>query len=265
MMLMGAFGGAVTTFVTKNVAAGLLASAVCGAALGVVVAVATARFRADQMVTGLAVNILAFGLTSFLLRGLFGGRAPVIVLSTLRPLAVPYLSRLPVVGEVLFRQPALTYAAFILVIPIHFFLSKTRAGLTLRAVGENPAAAFSVGADPIRVRMVAIIAGGAFAGLGGAVLSLQEIGTFTDGMTNGRGFIALAAIIVGRWMPFRVMLGSLLFGAASAIALNIQGWGLPVSSYIIQMTPYLIALAVLCGVGRSARMPAAIGKPFTRS
>ena len=265
MRLLGAFGGAVTTFVTKNVAAGLLASAICGAALGVVVAVATARFRADQMVTGLAVNILAFGLTSFLLRGLFGGRAPVIVLSTLRPLAVPFLSRLPVLGEVLFRQPALTYAAFILVIPIHFFLLKTRAGLTLRAVGENPAAAFSVGTDPIRVRMVAIIAGGAFAGLGGAVLSLQEIGTFTDGMTNGRGFIALAAIIVGRWMPFRVMLGCLLFGAASAVALNIQGWGLAVSSYIIQMTPYLIALAVLCGVGRSARMPASIGKPFTRS
>jgi simple sugar transport system permease protein len=265
MMLMGAFGGAVTTFVTKNLAAGLLASAICGAALGVVVALATAKFRADQMVTGLAVNILAFGLTSFLLRGLFGGRAPVIVLSTLRPLAVPFLSRLPVVGEVLFRQPALTYAAFILVIPIHFFLLHTRAGLTLRAVGENPAAAFSVGADPIRVRMVAIIAGGAFAGLGGAVLSLQEIGTFTDGMTNGRGFIALAAIIVGRWMPFRVMLGCLLFGAASAVALNIQGWGLAVSSYIIQMTPYLIALAVLCGVGRSARMPASIGKPFTRS
>lgn len=123
-------------------------------------------------------------------------------------------------------------------------------------------AAFSVGTDPIRVRMAAIIAGGALAGLGGAVLSLQEIGTFTDGMTSGRGFIALAAIIVGRWMPFRVMLGYLLFGAASAVALNIQGWGLPVSSYIIQMTPYLIALAVLCGVGRAARMPAAIGKPF---
>jgi general nucleoside transport system permease protein len=264
MMLMGAFGGAVTTFVLKYVGAGLLASAISGAALGAVVAVATAKFRADQMVTGLAVNILAFGLTSFLLRGLFGGRAPVIVLPTLGSLAVPYLSWMPLVGQVLFRQPALTYAAFLLTIPVHFFLFKTRAGLTLRAVGENPAAAFSVGTDPIHVRVAAIIAGGALAGVGGAVLSLQEIGTFTDGMTNGRGFIALAAIIVGRWMPFRVMLGCLLFGAASAVALNIQGWGLPVSSYVIQMTPYLIALAVLCGVGRAARMPAAIGKPFTR-
>src|SRR6516162_4173435 len=212
MMLMGAFGGAVSTFVLKNVVAGLVASVICGAALAAVVAVATAKFRADQMVTGLAVNILAFGLTSFLLRGLFGGRAPVIALPTL-----------------------------------------------------GPVAAFSVGTNPVSVRMAATIAGGGLAGVGGAVLSLQEIGTFTDGMTNGRGFIALAAIIVGRWMPFRVMLGCLLFGAASAVALNIQGWGLPVSSYIIQMTPYLIALAVLCGVGRATRMPAAIGKPFTRS
>jgi len=265
MMLMGAFGGAVSTFVLKNVVAGLVASVICGAAIAAVVAVATAKFRADQMVTGLAVNILAFGLTSFLLRGLFGGRAPVIALPTLGPLAVPYLSRVPIAGQVLFQQPALTYAAFLLTIPIHFFLFKTRAGLTLRAVGENPVAAFSVGTNPVSVRMAAIIAGGGLAGVGGAVLSLQEIGTFTDGMTNGRGFIALAAIIVGRWMPFRVMLGCLLFGAASAIALNIQDWGLPVSSYIIQMTPYLIALAVLCGVGRATRMPAAIGKPFTRS
>ena len=142
---------------------------------------------------------------------------------------------------------------------------RTRAGLALRAVGENPSAAFSVGTDPIRVRVAAIVVCGALAGLGGAVLSLQELGTFTDGMTHGRGFIALAAIIVGRWMPFRVMLGCLLFGAASALALNIQGWGLPVSSYVIQMTPYLIALAVLCGIGRRAKMPAAIGRSFTRS
>src|SRR5205823_4048358 len=156
-------------------------------------------------------------------------------------------------------------AAFALTLAISVLLAKTQTGLMLHAVGENPEAAFTAGSNPVRVRMAAIVVGGALAGLGGAVLSLQEIGTFTDGMTNGRGFIALAAIIVGRWMPFRVLLGCLLFGAASAVALNIQGWGLPVSSYIIQMTPYLIALGVLCGVGRTAKMPAAIGKPFIRS
>jgi len=265
MMLAGAFGGAVTTLVMKNIAFGLAASCASGALVAAVVALATVKFRADHMVTGLAANILALGLTSFLLRGLFGGKAPVIVLPTLGNISIPWLSKLPLAGPVLFDEPLMTYVAFLLVIPVHLFLRRTQAGLTLRAVGENPAAAFSVGADPDRIRMVAVIVCGAFAGLGGAVLSLQELGTFTDGMTNGRGFLALAAIIVGRWMPIRVMGGCLLIGAASALALNIQGWGLPLSSYVIQMTPYLIALAVLCGIGRKARMPAAIGRPFIRS
>src|SRR5580692_4903156 len=265
MMLTGAFGGAVTSFASGSIPAGLLASALSGAALAGIVALATARFRADHMVTGLAVNILALGLTSFLLRGLFGGKAPVIVLPTLGNISIPWLSQLPLAGPVLFDEPLMTYVAFLLVIPVHLFLRRTQAGLTLRAVGENPAAAFSIGADPDRIRMVAVIVCGAFAGLGGAVLSLQELGTFTDGMTNGRGFLALAAIIVGRWLPIRVMGGCLLIGAASALALNIQGWGLPLSSYAIQMTPYLIALAVLCGIGRKARMPTAIGRPFIRS
>jgi simple sugar transport system permease protein len=265
MMLAGAFGGAVTTYVTGSSLTGLGVSAVSGAALGLVVAVATARFRADHMVTGLAMNILAIGLTSFLLRGLFKGQAPVIQLATLGPVPVPYLVDLPILGHILFRQPALTYAAFALVFCMHVFLMRTRAGLTLRAVGENPSAAFAVGSDPVRVRMLAIVAGGALAGLGGAVLSLQEVGTFTDGMTNGRGFIALAAIIVGRWMPFGVLLGCLLFGGAAALELRVQGWGLPLSSYAIQMLPYLVALGVLAIIGRDARMPAAIGIAFRRS
>jgi len=265
MMLGGAFGGAVTVLVTKNVLLGLMASSISGTLLAAIIAVATVRFRTDHMVTGLAVNIFALGLTSFLLRGLFGGKTPVMVLPTLGALQIPGLCDLPLVGPVLFDEPAMTYLAFLLVIPVHLFLRRTRAGLTLRAIGENPSAAFSVGANPEQFRMGAVIVCGAFAGLGGAVLSLQELGTFTDGMTNGRGFLALAAIIVGRWMPFRVMGGCLLIGAASALALNIQGWGLPVSSYVIQMTPYLIALAVLCGIGRKARMPEAIGKAFIRN
>jgi ABC-type uncharacterized transport system permease subunit len=265
MMLGGAFGGAVTVLVTKNILLGLIASSICGMLLAAIVGLATIRFRTDHMVTGLAVNILALGLTSFLLRGLFGGRTPVMVLPTIGTMQTSGLSTLPVIGPVLFNQPLMTYLAFVLVIPVHLFLSRTRAGLTLRAVGENPSAAFAVGANPELVRLIAVVMGGAFAGLGGAVLSLQELGTFTDGMTNGRGFLALAAIIVGCWRPFRVMGGCLLIGAASALALNIQGWGLPVSSYVIQMSPYLIALAVLCGIGRRARMPESIGKAFIRN
>jgi len=265
MMLAGAFGGAVTTLLTADTSTGLAVSAGSGAAAGLTVAVATAKFRADHMVTGLALNILVVGLTSFLLRGLFAGQAPVIQLPTLKALPIPYLADLPGIGRVLFQQPALTYAALVLTLAISLLLAKTRTGLILRAVGENPEAAFTAGSNPVRVRMAAIVAGGALAGLGGAVLSLQEVGTFTDGMTNGRGFIALAAIIVGRWMPFPTLLGCLLFGGVAALELRVQGWDLPVSSYIIQMTPYLAALAVLAGIGRGARLPAAIGTAFTRN
>jgi ABC-type uncharacterized transport system permease subunit len=264
MMLAGAFGGAVTTLLLGSWGAGLAVSAASGALLGLIIAVATAKFRADHMVAGLAVNILAIGLTSFLLRGIFQGRAPVIQLQTIGVTPLPYLADLPWVGPVLFRQPLLTYAALLLTLATYIFLMKTRPGLTLRAVGENPEAAFAVGADPVRVRMGAIVTGGAFAGLGGAVLSLQEVGTFTDGMTNGRGFIALAALIVGRWKPFGALFGCLLFGAVAALELRVQGWGLPVSSYVIQMTPYLVALAVLAGIGRAAQLPAAIGTSFVR-
>jgi len=265
MMLAGAFAGVVTTQVMASLGAGLVASAVGGAALACVVVIATQRYGADQMVTGLAANILALGLTSFLLRG-FGarGEAPVIRVPTLTPWPIPGLADLPVLGTVLFRQPPLTYVGIALAFGVAVWLGRTRAGLTLRAVGENPHAAFAVGADPVRVRAAAIVVGGAIAGLGGAVLSLQQVGTFTDGMTNGRGYIALAAIIVGRWRPMAALAACVVFGAADALQLRVQGFRLPVSSYVIQMTPYLVALAVLAGLGRSARLPAAIGVPFLR-
>lgn len=265
MMLAGAFTGVITSHLLGSLGAGLLASMLGGALIALVVALATVRFGADQMVTGLAVNILALGLTSFLLRGLFTrGEAPIIRVPTLPPLPVPGLADLPVVGPLLFRQPLLTYVAGIAAGVVAVFLARTRAGLVLRATGEHPAAVFATGADPARVRAAALVGCGVLAGLGGAVLSLQQVGTFTDGMTNGRGYIALAAIIVGRWMPLGTFLGCTLFGAADALQLRVQGYRLPVSSYVIQMTPYVVALAVLAGLGRSARLPAALGVPFVR-
>jgi simple sugar transport system permease protein len=265
MMLAGAFAGVIASQVLGSLGWGLVASVLGGAFVALIVAIATVRFGADQMVTGLAVNILALGLTSFLLRGLFArGEAPIIRVATLKPLPMPVLADIPVVGPLLFRQPPLTYLAGAAVVAVALFLARTRAGLTLRATGENPRAVFAVGADPARVRVVALLACGAMAGLGGAVLSLQQVGTFTDGMTNGRGYIALAAIIVGRWMPLGTFLGCALFGAADALQLRVQGFRLPVSSYVIQMTPYVVALAVLAALGRSARLPAALGVPFLR-
>ncbi|HZO38920.1 MAG TPA: ABC transporter permease [Methylomirabilota bacterium] len=265
MMLTGAFAAVIGTHALGHAGLGLLASVGGGALLAAVVAVATVRCGADQMVTGLGVNILALGLTSFLLRGLFGrGEAPTIRVTPLSSVSVPVLGDLPGVGPLLFQQPALTYVGLVLVVLMFVVLQRTGAGLTLRAVGENPAAVFASGADPIRVRFLAVIGAGALAGVGGAVLSLQQVGTFTDGMTNGRGYLALAAIIVGRWSPGGALVGCLLFGAADALQLRIQGLRLPFSSYVIQMLPYIVSLAVLGGLGRGARLPAAIGIPFLR-
>ena len=262
-MLAGAFFGVVATHFASNAGAGLLASSIGGMLMALVVAVATVRFHAEHMVTGIASNILALGLTSFLLRALStGGGAPAIRVPLLEPWVVPVLGDIPLAGPLLFRQPPLTYLAVLLVVPVMLFLFRTRAGLGLRAVGENPVAAFAAGADPARVRTLAILAGGALAGLAGAVLSLQQVGTFTDGMTSGRGYLALAAIIVGRWMPLGSLAACLMFGAAEAASLRVQAFSLPVSSYVIQMAPYIAALLVLAGLGRGARMPAAVGMPF---
>lgn len=265
MMLAGAFGAAVATMTAGHPLPGIAAAIVAGMLVAAIVALATARFGTDQMVTGLAVNILAAGLTSYLLRALFGGRAPVIRFPALQPWPIPLLSDIPVLGPVLFNQPPLTYLAFGLTIPIGIWLARTRAGLLLRATGENPEAVYATGTDPARLRMAAILGCGALAGLGGAALSLQQVGSFTDGMTHGRGFIALAALIVGRWAPVPVAITCLAFGLVSAVALRAQSWGLPVSSYVVQMMPYGLALIALAGIGRAARLPAAIGVPFRRS
>jgi simple sugar transport system permease protein len=234
-----------------------------GAAIGLAVAVVAVRWRADNMVTGLTANIVALGLTSYLLRVLAGGGKPIAIhLSPLGAWPIPGLTDIPVIGPLLFSLPPLTYLAVVACLALTIFLGRTQAGLTLRATGENPEAVFASGGDPARVRMLAVIACGAVAGLGGAVLSLQQIGTFTDGMTGGRGYLALASLIVGRWTPWGAAAACLVFGAAEAFELRLQGFGVPVSSYVVQMAPYIIALAVLAGLGRSSSLPAAIGKPL---
>ena len=264
MMLGGCFGAAIAVLWSGSALLGVAAAALAGVAVALIVAVATTRYRTDQMVTGLAVNILVFGLTSYLLRAVFGGRTPVIRLSVLEAWRVPGLADIPFVGPVLFAQPPLTYLALLGTIPMAVFLWRSRAGLVLRAVGENPDAVFATGRDPVRIRLLAILGCGALAGIAGAALVLQQVGSFTDGMTHGRGFIALAALIVGRWQPVAVAVACLAFGLVSAIAIRAQGWGLPVSSYVVQMLPYGLALVALAGIGRAARLPAAIGVPFRR-
>lgn len=266
MMLAGAFAATVGAWASGSAAAGIGLALLGGATVGLAVAVVAVRYRADNMVAGLAANILALGLTSYLLRIAAGGggRPAAIHLAPLAAWPIPGLAGLPVLGPLLFVHPPLTYLAVLGCLALSLFLGRTQAGLTLRATGENPEAAFAAGADPLRVRMLAVVACGAVAGLGGAVLSLQQVGTFTDGMTGGRGYLALASLIVGRWTPWGAAAACLVFGAAEAFELRLQTFGVPVSSYIVQMAPYVIALAVLAGLGQSSRMPAAIGRPLER-
>ena len=204
MMLMGAFGGVVGAWATGSALVGVGLAIVCGAAIGLVVAIVTVAYRADNMVTGLTANILAAGLTSYLMRVLSGGGRPIAIhLTPLPPWPIPGLADIPVVGPLLFALPPLTYLAIVGCVALAFFLGRTQAGLTLRATGESPETVLASGAEPFRVRMLAVVACGAVAGIGGAVLSLQQVGTFTDGMTGGRGYLALASLIVARWNPFR--------------------------------------------------------------
>jgi simple sugar transport system permease protein len=263
MMLTGAFAAVVGTWLTGFPAAGIIFAMAGGGLLATIVAIVTVRHRADNMVTGLTSNILALGLTTYLMRILSGSGSPLAIhLDPIGAWPIPVLSQIPFLGPIAFNHPPLTYLAIIGCAVLYVVLFRTQWGLMLCATGENPEAVFAAGADPLRIRMAAVIGCGAIAGIAGAVLSLQQVGTFTDGMTGGRGYLALASLIVGRWNPWGAALACLGFGAAEALELRLQSMGVPLSSYVMQMAPYLIALAVLAGLGRSSRLPASIGKPL---
>ena len=266
MMLAGALGAAAGSFFGNGWLVSLIDSVVCGMAVGGIVAVVALFYRADQIVTGLAANLLVLGLTGFIVRvGLGHGHAPVIHVPLLASWRVPGLANLPVIGPVLFCQQPLTYLAAAATAALSMVLSRTRAGLLLRASGENPHAVYAAGCSPFAIRVAAVIAGAGLAGFGGAVLVLQQVGTFTDAMTGGRGFIALAAIVVGRWRPFSAIAACLVFAAAEALNLRLQGVDLAVSSYIVQMVPYVISLAILAGWGRTVKLPAALGVAYHKN
>jgi ABC-type uncharacterized transport system permease subunit len=263
MMLFGAFTGAAAAYATGNIWLAISASIIGGVAIASLLALATVSFRADQIVAAIAINILAVGLTSFLLRVQFGtsgqGSAKV---ANMASWPIPLLENIPVLGPVLFNHPPLTYLAYLLVPATAVLLYRTKWGLSVRAVGEMPKAAHVVGISPWRIRYLAVCFSGALAGLAGAILSLQLVGFFTDNMTQGRGYIALAAVIFGRWDPKRTAAACLLFGTTEALQLRVQAFGLPVSSYIVLMLPYLIAILALMVLGSKARHPAAINRPY---
>ena len=263
-LLAGAFAGAIVASAADSLYAGALAGIAVGVVLGFVLAVLSIRYTVDQIVAATVINILALGLTSFLGAKVLGDNPDLNNPGTFRPIDVPLLGDIPILGPVLFDNTFHVFATFALVAVVTFALYRTRWGLRVRAVGEHPSAADTVGIDVIRLRYVAVLLGGAVAGFGGTFFSLDSAGRFEENMTAGRGFIALAALIFGRWHPVGALGAALVFGFAEEFQSRLATLGSPIPSEFLLMAPYLVTLVVVAGLIGRARPPAADGVPFKR-
>ena len=258
-MLMGACIGFIGAAETGSAAAGVFVAMAAGGALAVIHAYLVVYRGANQMAAGLALTILAGGITAYAGRG-YVDRA----IGGLDPIPVPLLFDIPVVGPALFHQDILGYLAYGLGPLLWGALRYTRWGLDLRAVGESLGVAYAAGLNPRRIQLLAIVAGGALAGLGGAQLSVAFTHTWSEGMTVGRGFIAVGLVIFAMWSPLRAMAGALLFGGAMGLQLQLQSVGAPVSPFVLEMFPYLVVIGVLAlwtGAANRA-MPAGLKSVF---
>ncbi len=239
-MLMGACFAFIAAAETQSEAIGVLAGGLAGGALSLFFAFMVITRRANQLATGLAITMLGIGITSWAGRSYVG-----VSIAGLDPIAIPVLSGVPILGEALFHQDILAYIAYALGPTLWFVLFRSRWGLSLRAVGESVEVAYAAGRNAAVVQYGAIAIGGILAGIGGAQLSLAFTQSWSEGMTAGRGFIAVALVIFGMWTPLRAMAGSLLFGAAIGLELQLQTVDAPVSPFYLQMLPYITTLVVL--------------------
>jgi simple sugar transport system permease protein len=264
-MLSGAFFGFAAAWFSGNIFIGLLAAIAAGVALNTILAILVVNLAVNQVVAGTAMDIFALGLTGVAYRRFFGVTGEAVTVHALGPIAIGPLARLPLIGRALFGQNAIGYLAFALVPIIGYGLRRTRYGLRIRAAGEYPEAADALGLRVYRLRWTMILIGGAFAGLAGAYLTLAYANTFVEGISNGRGFVALSVVIVGRWRAWGVAAASIFFGAAIAIQFTLQAAGTVLPYQLFLATPYLLTLVVLAFVGGQARAPGALGTPYLRT
>ena len=265
MMLVGAVTGFLINNQVEGAWIGALAAVVAGAAMGLVHAIFVVGFKTNQVVTGLALVIFGNGLSGYLGTSVVG-EPPAV---TFDPIAVPGLSAIPVVGPIFFDQDALVYVSYALTVAAWWFLFRTRPGITLRSVGESPETADAVGISVAKTRYLAVVCGGAFAGLAGAYLSLAQAPSWVPNMTQGRGWIAIALVIFATWNPLRAALGGYLFGCVEALSFRLQAVGVDIPVFFLSMLPYLFTIAVLVvisrgGLTRRLAAPAALGNTFVR-
>lgn len=259
-IIAGALGGTVAA-ASLGVAGGFVVGALAGLLIAAIFAFFTVRLRADQIITGTAITLFSLGLTGTLYRSLFGASGVALSTPTAGPLVIPGLSAIPLIGTALFAQPVISYLVMVVAPLLAWWLARTQAGLAVRALGEYPEAAIAAGIAPRRTQALAVLFAGAMAGLAGATLVLAQAGTFVEGMSAGRGFIAIAIVVLGRWNPLGVLGAALLFGAANSLQTLFQamGWsGIPYQLFLA--LPYVLTLLVLAGASGRAASPAALGK-----
>ena len=262
MMIMGAVAAFATAQVTGNPYIAAVAAVAIGAAISLLFAFLTLTLVANQVATGLALTILGLGLSGMIGEGFVG--QPGIRMESIN---IPFLSDLPLVGKLLFGQDLIFYLSIALVIGVSWFLFKTRAGLMLRSVGDSHTSAHALGIKVIKIRYLAILFGGACAGLAGAHLSLVYVPQWVEGMTAGRGWIALALVVFASWRPGRVLIGAYLFGAVTIGQFHAQAVGVPIPAQFLTSLPYLATIVVLVLIARNRRLtmintPAALGQSF---
>ncbi|WP_170574660.1 ABC transporter permease [Ruegeria atlantica] len=265
-MLMSAFAAYTATLASESIYIGLLAAVLTGMAVHLSMAVAAVTLKINQFVTGLGINLLASGLTLFLYREslkTYGdGNTP--TLDTFETVAIPGLSNIPVLGEVFFDQHMFTFFAFLMVPVVWYFLYRTRYGLELRSLGENPKALDTKGLSVSRRQYAALAFGGFMAGLAGAVLVLALTDRFVPGMTGGRGWLAIVIIIAGNWKPVPIMLAVLVFAFLEAFQLQAQGVGLQIPYQLLLALPYIVAIIAMMGIRVRSEQPAHLGVPYHR-
>jgi simple sugar transport system permease protein len=265
LILTGAFAALVAALFSGSTALGVAAALVAGALLGAAFAYFVVYHNANQVVAGTALNLFAVGLTGVAYRAVFGITGAALTIPGSQPVPIPLLSALPIVGRAFFDQTPLVYAALLLVPCIAYGLARTVPGLELRMAGENPYAAETQGVAVERIRATALVLCGALAALGGAYLAVAYAKTFVEGMSAGRGFIALAIVIVGRRSAWGILLAALCFGFATALQFHFQALGLPVPFQFFLILPYVLTLLVLAGYVGRAPAPAALGQPYERA
>ena len=262
MMLVGAVVSFIVAASTHSPWLGVIAGMLAAAAVSLVFAALTLTLMANQVAAGLALSLFGVGLSAFV-----GLDYVSVVIEGITPLAIAGLSDLPVIGKLLFAHSPFVYLSIALVALVQWFLFRTRAGLTVRAIGESPDSAHAIGYPVIAIRYAAVLFGGACSGLAGAYLAVAYTPLWTEGMTAGRGWIALALVVFATWKPWRLLAGAYLFGAVTLAQFQAQAWGIAVPSQLLSMLPYLATIVVLTLISRDAttirlNAPASLGKPF---